>query len=491
MPVNEVNRIDHMQPTDGSGQNRCGSFLTTSYRTTERTVMNDLIGGRDGLTHPEDSNRLRGQSALDSLIESELPSLIDTYKLLHANPELSGQEEHTSALVAQELKDLGYTVREGIGRYDHFDWPGYGVVGVLQNGSGPTVLVRADMDALPVDEKTALPYASTRRGISRDGKEVGVMHACGHDVHVTVLLGTARLLALLRDSWRGTVVLIGQPGEEGGDGAEAMINDGVFQHCPQPDYALALHGTLNLPAGTVGYVPGNFMASFNELEVTMFGVGAHGSAPECGKDPIVIAAQLVLALQTVISREISAFDPAVLTIGSIHGGTASNIIPEEVKLQLSVRTYDDAVRDKIIESVRRIAKGIALTAGVPEDRAPVVTLKASHPANYNDPELTERLALALKQALGAASVVRAKPVMVSEDFGSWGLNGKIPTCMFWLGGADPLQYEASRQSGVPLPSHHSPLFAPLPDPTIRTGVKAMTSAVLDLLAKKTNSATLG
>jgi amidohydrolase len=421
-------------------------------------------------------------SQLDSLIEAELPELLASYKCLHAAPELSGQEEKTAALVARELRSLGFQVTEGIGAYEHHDWPGYGIVAVMHNGAGPTVLVRADMDALPVEEKTCLPYASKARGIYRDGREVAVMHACGHDVHVTALLGTARMLAGLKAQWQGTLVLIGQPGEEGGGGAQAMLNDGAYRLCPRPDYALALHVTLALQAGTVGYVCGDFMSSFSELEITVRGVGAHGSAPEHGKDPIVMAAQLILALQTIVSRETSPFQPVVLTVGSVHGGTASNIIPEEVRLQLSIRTYDDQVRDRVIASVERMARGLALSAGIPEDRLPVVALKASHPANYNDPSLTERAAAAFKRALGEQRVVRSKPVMVSEDFGTWGLGGQIPTCMFWLGAADPQQFRTSLETGVPLPSHHSPLFAPLPEPTIRTGVKALSAAVLDLLA---------
>lgn len=447
-------------------------------------------GTLDQATHPTPqdaaiSTDSLADPCLDTLIEAELPSLVDLYKQIHAMPELSGQEEKTSALLAHELRSLGYAVMEGIGIYEHYPWPGYGVLAVLQNGPGPTVLVRADMDALPVEEKTCLPYASVVRGVYRDGKEVGVMHACGHDVHVTSLIGTARLLARLKGSWRGTVVLIGQPGEEGGGGAQAMLNDGAYLLCPQPDYALALHSTLRLEAGTVGYVPGRFMSSFSEVAITVRGVGAHGSAPECGKDPIVMAAQLILALQTIVSREKNPFDPAVVTVGSIHGGTASNIIPEEVQLQLSIRTYDDSVLDLIVASIERIARGVALTAGVPEDRAPIVTVNASHPANYNDPELTERVARALKHALGEENVIRAKPVMVSEDFGSWGLGGLIPTCMFWLGAAGPVQFRESQHSGIPLPSHHSPLFAPLPEPTIRAGVKALSAAVLNLLDSTT------
>lgn len=419
---------------------------------------------------------------LDAAIDAELPSLVSIYKEIHANPELSGQEEKTSALLARELKSLGYVVTDGIGRYQRHDWPGYGVAAVLRNGDGPTVLVRADLDALPVEERTELPYASKARGTYRDGRDVPVMHACGHDVHVASLIGTARLLARFKDEWRGTVVLIGQPAEEGGGGAQAMLDDGVYRICPQPDYALALHVTLQLEAGTVGYLPGNFMASFTELGVSMRGVGTHGSRPESGRDPVVMAAHLILALQTIVSRELAPFEPAVVSVGSIHGGSASNVIPEEVHLQLSVRTYDDRVREQITASIERMARGVALTAGVPEDRAPVVTVRSSHPAIYNDPELTERVAEGMRQALGEEKVVLAGPVMLSEDFGRWGLEGEIPTCMFWVGAADPLQYKTSLESGVALPSHHSPLFAPSPEPTIATGVKSMTAAVLHLLA---------
>ena len=418
---------------------------------------------------------------LDAMVEAELPALVESYKKLHAMPELSGQEEKTSAFLAAELRSLGFGVTEGIGEYSHQEWPGYGVAAVLANGPGPTVLVRADMDALPVEEKTSLPYASKVRACFRDGQDVGVMHACGHDVHVASLLGAARMLARLRGRWQGTLVLIGQPGEEGGGGAQAMLNDGVYGLFPQPDCALALHATSHLEAGKVAYVPGNFMASFTEVGITLRGVGAHGSAPERGKDPIVMAAQLVLALQTIVSRESSPFEPTVLTIGSIHGGTASNIIPDQVQLQLSIRTYDEAVCDRMIASIERMAAGVALAAGVPEGLAPRVVRHSSHPANYNDPQLTGAVARSLKAALGESNVVEAYPVMASEDFGTWGLGRRIPTCMFWLGAADPEAFRQSLESGVPLPSHHSPLFAPLPEPTLRTGVKATTWAVLDLL----------
>ena len=423
------------------------------------------------------------EASLDSLIESELPALVDCYKMLHATPELSGQEEQTSAYLAGELSSLGFEVTQGVGKYSYQSWRGFGVVAVLSNGAGPTLLIRADMDALPIEEKTSLPYASKVRASFRDAHDVGVMHACGHDVHVTSLIGTARMLARLKSDWQGTVVLIGQPGEEGGGGAQAMLNDGALELCPRPDYALALHATAQLEAGMVAYVPGNFMASLTEVEITLYGVGAHGSAPERGKDPIVMAAQLVLALQTIVSREINPQEPAVLTVGSIHGGTASNIIPDQVQLQLSIRTYDDGVRDQIVASVRRMASGVALSAGLPEERAPLVHQKISHPANYNDPQLTERVARSLARALGDSNVVRGCPVMASEDFGYWGLGREIPTCMFWRGAADPARFRQSQKKGVPLPSHHSPLFAPEPEPTIRAGVKATTAAALDLLGR--------
>jgi len=422
--------------------------------------------------------------SLDSLIEAELPALVDCYKMLHAMPELSGQEEKTSAFLAGELRSLGFTVTEGLGKYRQAGWRGFGVVAVLSNGEGPTVLVRADMDALPIEEKTCLPYASTVTAcFGGQAQPVGVMHACGHDVHVTCLIGTARLLARLKQSWRGTLVLVGQPAEEGGGGAQAMLDDGAYQHCPRPDYALALHATAQLPAGMVGYAPGNFMASLTEVELTLRGVGAHGSAPERGKDPIVMAAQLVLALQTIVSRELNPLEPAVVTVGSIHGGTASNVIPDQVVLQLSIRTYDDAVRDQIVASLERMARGVALSAGVPEERAPLVQLKTSHPANYNDPQLTGRVAGSLKGALGEPALYLAQPVMASEDFGYWGLGRSIPSCMFWLGAADPVLFRQSQETGVPVPSNHSPLFAPLPEPTIRTGVKATVACLLELLGK--------
>lgn len=421
--------------------------------------------------------------SLDSLIEKELPALVATYQLLHAAPELSGQEEKTSAYLATELRALGYAVTEGIGKYRTRPWKGYGVVAIMKNGDGPTVLVRADMDALPVEEKTDLPYASNVKTKNEKGQEVGVMHACGHDIHMAVLLGTAKVLAQLKDEWQGTVMMVTQPAEEVGGGARAMLNDGVYTRFSRPDYVLALHDTVSIEAGKVGYTPGFFHSGASSAEIIVRGVGGHGASPENTKDPIVMAAQLVLALQTVMSREKSPFDPAVVTVGSIHGGSAHNIIPDEVRLELTIRTYDKKVREKIFQAIERITKGVAQMAGVPEDRAPIVNFRLGSPATYNNPELSESIARVWKKELGEENVLLRKPVMGSEDFGAWGLEGQIPVFMFWLGAADPGQLKTSRQTGVGLPASHSPQFAPVPEPTLRTGVKAMATAVLDLLKK--------
>ncbi|MBI4530116.1 MAG: amidohydrolase [Candidatus Latescibacteria bacterium] len=426
------------------------------------------------------------QQSLDGLIEREIASLVIIYKMLHAAPELSHYEEKTSAFVAKELRLLGYTVTDHVGTYDRPEWIGYGVVGVLKNGDGPTVLVRTDTDALPVEEKTGLPYASTVKTKNDAGQDVGVMHACGHDIHITSLLGTAKMLVQLKDQWHGTLVLIGQPAEETIDGAQAMLNDGLYARFPKPDYAIALHDFPYLEAGKVGYCPGYALASSNSVDITIRGIGGHGSKPEATKDPIVVAAQVILAMQTIVSRENSPLDPAVVTVGSIHGGTKHNIIPDEVKLQLTVRAYKEDVRQKILASIERITKGIALAAGIPGELAPIVKVSetAFVPATYNDPELTRRLVRVFEKTLDPENVVKREPIMGAEDFGLFGLDGyQIPICMFFIGAADPVKVENSRKTGTPLPYLHSPLFAPLPEPTIRTGVKAMTSAVLELMKK--------
>ena len=423
------------------------------------------------------------QLSLDAMIDRDLASLLSTYKSLHAAPELSHREEKTAAFVAGELRKLGFTVSERIGKYQNAQWVGYGLVGVLKNGPGPTVLVRTELDALPVEEKTGVAYASQVKTKNDAGVEVSVMHACGHDIHMTSFLGTAKLLTELKNRWSGTLVMLGQPAEETGDGANAMLRDNLYTNFPKPDYAVALHDTPELETGKVGYTPGYAMASATSIDIKIKGIGGHGSRPEATKDPVVVAAQVVMALQTIVSRENSPLDPAVVTVGSIHGGTRYNIIPDEVNLQLTVRTYKEDVRKRILASIERIVKGVATTAGIPEDLAPIVKVSEGTGSTYNDPQLSERLAGIFKQALGEENVAKLPPIMASEDFGYFSLDHKIPTTLFWLGASEPAKVKANRETGAPLPGLHSALFAPVPESTLRTGVKAMTSAVLDLMKK--------
>jgi amidohydrolase len=422
---------------------------------------------------------------LDPMIDQQIGSLVSTYKVLHAAPELSHYEEKTAAFFARELRALGYTVTERVGKYSKPEWTSYGVVAVLKNGAGPTVFIRNDLDALPVEEKTGLPYASTAHMKNDAGQEVPVMHACGHDIHITTMLGTARTLSQLKDRWRGTLVIIGQPSEEIAGGARAMLTDGLYEKFGKPDYVIALHDSADLETGKMSYTPGYAMASSTSVDIKIRGIGGHGSRPDATKDPIVIAAQVILALQTIVSRENSPLDPAVITVGSIHGGTKHNIIPDEVNLQITVRAYREEARQKLLAGIERVTKGIAVAAGVPNDLAPIVTFQTEYtPAMYNDPALTERLAAVFVKALGKDKVVEAQPIMASEDFAMYSLEGhEIPTMIFWVGAVDPAKVKQSKESGTPLPSLHSALFAPVPEPTIRTGIKAMTSAVLDLMKK--------
>ena len=408
--------------------------------------------------------------SLDQRIDAEMSSLIATYKQLHAAPEVSMQEAKTSAFVAAQLRSLGYTVNEKVGKYAEPGATCYGVVALMKNGAGPTVLVRTDMDALPVTEATGVAYAS---------QNAGVMHACGHDIHITTLLGTAKILAEMKDKWHGTVMLVGQPAEEVVKGAEGMLNDNLYSRFGTPAYAIAIHDNADLPAGQIGYCPGYFMASADSVNVTLRGVGGHGARPEATKDPIVMAAQFITALQTIVSREDSPLDPAVVTVGAIHGGTKRNVIPDEVQLLMTVRTYKPEVRQRVLASIERIARGVATAAGMPADRMPAVeVLKGeSTESTYNDPALTERLAKALKASMGEKNVVQINPLMVSEDFGRFGLGGKIPTAMLNVGAVDPARIAA----GGPRPSLHSSQFTPVPEPTLRGAVKAMTLSVMELL----------
>jgi len=407
--------------------------------------------------------------SIDSMIDRELPALVETYKAFHIAPELSRLEEKTSATVATRLRALGYTVVDHVGKYED-NAACYGVVAIMKNGDGPVLLVRTDMDALPVPEKTGVPYAS---------QNANVMHACGHDIHMTTLLGTASMLAQLKSRWHGTVMLVGQPAEEVVQGASAMVRDRLYERFPRPNFAIALHDNASMPAGRIGYCPGYFMSNSDSVNITVRGLGGHGASPQSTKDPIVVASEIVLALQTIVSRETSPLDPVVVTVGSFHGGAKRNVIPDQVELLLTVRTYKPEVRKRVLASIERIAKGIASAAGIPDDRAPIVEVSKTEAtdATYNDPALTDRLSRALKRDMGADNVVQIDPLMVSEDFGRFGLDRQIPICMLNVGAVDP----AKIASGARLPSLHSSEFSPVPEPTIRGGVKAMTLATLELL----------
>jgi amidohydrolase len=415
------------------------------------------------------------KQAVERGVKEDLGYLQSLYTELHANPELSHLEEKTAARVAKELRSAGYEVTEKVG--------GHGVVGVLKNGDGPTVLLRTDLDALPVKEQTGLGYASSKTQKDITGEVVPVMHACGHDMHMTAVIGAARLLAKQKEFFRGTVVVIGQPAEERGAGARAMLKDGLFTRFPKPDYCLALHVDSDLAAGKIAYVPGFILANVDMVDITIRGVGGHGAYPHTAKDPIVLAAQTILALQTLVSREKPAGDPGVLTVGSIHGGTKHNIIPDEVKLQLTLRSYSDAVRTNMLAGLERVARGIALAAGVPEDRMPIVQMKEEEytPATYNNPELTQRWVAALEPWLGKEKLVRDEPQMGGEDFGMYGRTGdKIPICMIWLGSV-PAE---KMRSGKTPPTIHSAFYYPDPELTIQTGVTTLAAGVLELLKKE-------
>jgi hippurate hydrolase len=419
-------------------------------------------------------------SDLAASVQRQLPALTETYKHLHRSPELSRHEEQTSAFVAGELRKLGYTVTEHVGKYAD-GAQAFGVVAVLENGAGPRLLIRTDMDALPVEEKTGLDYASTVKTTNAQGQQVSVMHACGHDLHMTVLLGAARELAARKSQWHGTLMLVGQPAEEVVQGAAALMADRLYERFGRPDFVLSEHDSAEVPAGSVALKGGPLLAGATTINVTMRGIGGHGSAPQSGKDPIVLAAEFVLVAQTIVSRQIDPQQPAVLTVGTIHGGTKNNIIPDEVTMGLTLRTYSPAVRDQIVAAVRRTAQGLAESYGIPADRMPTVTLGESTPATVNDPAMNERVRAAAASALGTERVLEARAVMGSEDVGQLALDGKIPAVMYWLGAADPEKLAESRKSGVALPSLHSALFAPVYSPAITTGVTAMTAVAMDLL----------
>ncbi|PYY16590.1 MAG: amidohydrolase [Acidobacteria bacterium] len=396
------------------------------------------------------------------------PNLEKLYVDLHQAPELSLHEEKTAARLVSEIKALGYDVTSGVG--------GYGVVAILRNGTGPNVLLRTDTDALPVEEKTGLPFAS--RVHTAEGTPV--MHACGHDLHMTAWIGTAKWMASHKQQWSGTLIMIAQPAEEVVKGARAMLADGLYTRFPKPNFALAVHDASDLPTGKVGYTPGYALANSDSIDIMVFGKGGHGAQPQSTIDPIVIAARIVSGLQTLVSRQNNPLDPVVITVGQIHGGTKNNIIPDQVMLGLSVRTYKKDVRERVLQGIERVAKAEAELAGAP--RAPEVKITEGTIAVYNDPKLTERLVGSLRRSLGDANVVEVPPKMVSEDFSYYAQDG-IPEAMFHVGAVNPQKFADAQQSGTQLPSLHSALFAPDFQPTLRTAIQTEVTELLELMGK--------
>ena len=428
-------------------------------------------------------------------ITADMPTagtnLIDLYTYLHANPELSFKEIKSSAIMANELESLGFSVTTGLGDTWTRDKSmrdngevrdgvgGYGVVGVFENGDGPTVLIRADMDALPVAERTGVPHASTVINETWTGVTNGVMHACGHDIHMTSWIGTARELIAAKDTWSGTLIMIAQPAEELGNGAKAMISDGLFERFPTPDYNLALHVSAGLPSGRVAYSSGFALANVDSVDITVKGVGGHGAYPHTTKDPIVVGASIVTALQTLVARNVNPQKSAVVTVGSFQAGAKHNIISDEAKLLLTVRSYDDDTRAMLLEGIQRIAKAQALAFGAPE---PEIFIEPDYtPSTYNDPELAAVAAEAIGAAIGADNIAEAQPVMGGEDFSQYSrTDAKIPSLIYWVGAVAPETWQAAQDSALGLPSLHSPFFAPDYAPTIETGVKSMTATALAL-----------
>jgi len=424
------------------------------------------------------------QQTPQSLADAELPSLLGIYKDIHSHPELSGHEERTAGFVAKELRAAGCQVTEHVGKYENSKLKAYGVVGVMKNGDGPTVLVRTDTDALPVEEETGLPYASKVVAKNDEGRDVHVMHACGHDTHIAAFIGTARSLGKLKDQWHGTIVFVAQPAEEIGTGARSLLKDGLYDRFGKPNFALGFHDKADIPAGHIGVTEGYTSANVDFVDVTVRGIGGHGAYPHKVKDPIVLAAEIINTWQTIVSRENNPLDPVVLTVGSIHGGTKHNVIPDEVKMQLTVRTYKSQVRERVLADIDRIAKGCAAAAGMPSELAPIVSVSKDPNtiAAYNNPELTKRLVAIWKKSLGDENVEIVDPTMGGDDFSEYSLpDHSIPAVYFHFGAVEPAKIAEYKQGGKELPTLHSSKFAPVPEPTIRTGVIGMVTAVLDLL----------
>ena len=415
---------------------------------------------------------------LKEAVRADLPQLMTLYRDLHANPELSMQEVRTPAKLAQEMRKLGFQVTEKVGKT--------GVVALMRNGPGPVLMLRADMDALPVTEQTGLPFASKVRVTTAAGVETGVMHACGHDTHVAAWLGTARRLAAMKDQWSGTLMMILQPGEETSEGAKAMLQDGLFTRFAKPSHVLGFHDAAVLPAGVIGITPGYALANVDSVDVLVKGVGGHGAYPHTTKDPIVLASKIVMSLQTLVSRENDPANPAVVTVGSFQSGAKHNIISDEARLQITVRSYKPEVRKLLLDGIQRIARGEAIAAGMPDDRMPVVPIREGEytPATFNTERFSTRALELFGQHFGADRVVRTPAVMGGEDFGRFHLADKsIESLIFWVGGTPRAKYQAAAGDSSRLPSLHSPFWAPEADTVIATATEALTLAALDVLKK--------
>ena len=402
--------------------------------------------------------------------DAVLPDAYNLYMDLHQHPELSGHETRTASELAGKLRQIGYEVTEHVG--------GTGVVAILKNGAGPAVMLRTELDALPVEEKTGLPYASHVRAPNDAGQEVPVMHACGHDIHMAALYGTAAIMAQSRNTWHGTLILIGQPAEETIHGAEGMLHDGLYTRFPKPEAALAFHDTNAGAAGTVALMPGYSLSNADSIRVTFYGKGAHGSQPQSSIDPVLMVARATVALQSIVSREVAPGTAAVVTVGYIHAGTKNNIIPDTAEMGLTVRTYDPEVRQRVLAAITRIVNAEAEAAGAP--KPPTIEHPEGTPAVYNDPKLVERITPALQQVLGKNNVLTGQPAMASDDFSNYATAG-VPVLMVELGAADPEKFAAAKAGGEPLPSNHSPLFAPDAQPTIRTGIEGEVAALRTLM----------
>lgn len=405
------------------------------------------------------------------IIKQDLPFLVEFYKTRHMNPEISLQEKETSKVLAAELKKAGFSVTENFG--------GYGVVGVYKNGNGPTILYRTDMDALPMYEKTELPYQS-KLTATLNGEAVGTMHSCGHDIHMTTWLGTARAMVAMKDKWKGTLLLIGQPAEEIGAGAKLMLEAGLYQKFGVPNYGLGLHSSPTIPAGKVGIGKGFVMASSQGVDINVYGVGSHGASPQMSIDPIVVSSMLVMELQTIVSRNMKPTESAVVTVGTIKGGTVGNIIPDMVTLKLTVRTFKPEVLEMVNRRIKEIARGVGIAAGLPEDKLPEVIIKDAGPANYNHPATTDRVIESAISVIGKENVIDEEPVMLSEDFSLYGqTEHKVPTVFYWLGTVPDERIKTNN-----LPGLHSPFYYPQPERSIETGVVVTSQALLDLFNTK-------